>query len=115
MQGQINLFEWLSSQEKTGLDAISEPEMVEQIGAALGVEFKKDRLGDYRAKIGKTILSIQYDNYWPGINDGARFISTGIDRPKEGAGSPCDSIEEAIAWLKNQLERYEKNGKRGAA
>lgn len=71
MQGQINLFEWLSSQDKTDLDKISEVQMVQEIGAALGLKFSKsDFFGDWRAKIDKMTLCLEYSNYFEGINGG---------------------------------------------
>ncbi len=112
MQGQINLFEWLSSQEKTDLDKISEAQMVQEIGAALGLTFSKcDFFGDWRAKIGKMTLCLEYSNYFEGINGGRRFIGADTNTGTAGASRACDSINEAIEFFKIQIAKIPKRHK----
>lgn len=104
MNEQITLFQWLADQ--TDLDKISEPDMVEQIGAALGVKFtKNDFFGDYRVKIGKITLCLEYSTYF---DDGRRFIGADVETKSAGASSPCDSIEEAINFFKRTIPKFKK-------
>lgn len=99
--GQMSIFDLLPAES---LENIPEEEMVRQIGNALGVNFVKDQiLGDYRAKIGQSVLSLHYSYYRGCFND-AKFISCGVDDKKNNCGScaPRDSIQEAIEWFERR-------------
>ena len=96
--GQMSLFD-LVPQES--LETIPEEVMVERIGAAIGVKFIKDKFfGDYRAKVGQSILSLEYDRF-NGCFNNEKFIGCGIDDKKNhcGAGAPISSIPEAVEWF----------------
>lgn len=113
MNEQITIFQWLENQ--TDLDKISEAQMVQEIGAALGLTFSKcDFFGDWRAKIGKMTLCLEYSNYFEGINGGRRFIGADAETGTAGASSPCDSIDEAIEFFKRQIAKIPKQRKRVA-
>lgn len=99
--GQMSIFDLIPAES---LEKIPEEEMVRQIGNALGVRFVKDNyLGDYRAKIGQSVLSLHY-SYYHGCFNNAKFISCGIDDKKNhcGSGAPRDSIQEAIEWFERR-------------
>lgn len=99
--GQMSIFDLLPAES---LENIPEEEMVIQIGNALGVTFVKDKhLGDYRAKVGQSVLSVEY-SYYDGCFNDAKFISCGVDDKKNhcGSGAPRDSIKEAIEWFERR-------------
>ena len=99
--GQMSIFDLLPAES---LENIPEEEMVIQIGNALGVNFVKDQiLGDYRAKIGQSVLSLHYSYYQGCFND-EKFISCGVYDKKNncGSGAPRDSIQEAIEWFERR-------------
>jgi hypothetical protein len=104
MDGQMTIWDFMTEQP---LESIPEEEMVRQIGSALGVNFVYDpHFGNYRAKVGKSTLRVEYDHY-DGCFDDALFIGCDFDSGpphSSGAGAPCDSIREAIKWF----EKYRK-------
>ena len=102
--GQMSLFD-LMPQES--LETIPEEVMVERIGAAIGVKFTKDKFfDDYRAKVGRSVLSVEYQRYNTlDERNGQRFIGCEVQERNCGAGSPCDSIQESINWF---MERKRK-------
>jgi hypothetical protein len=96
------------------LETIPEEDAVRQIGDAIGVDFQPDAiLGGYRAKVGKCILTCEYDRYstscYSDELDGDLFISTGFDGKDQygrmfGAAAPRDSIQEAIDWFRDRMK-----------
>ena len=92
------------------LDDIPEAEMVKRVGDAIGVVFTLSRFGDYRAKVGKSILDIQYQKYNTfDENNGKRFIGCGFTSGNSGASAPVDSIEDAIEWFEHyRREQWEQ-------
>ena len=102
--GQLSLFDLLPEES---LDDIPEEEMAKRIGDAIGVKFIYDSFfNDYRAKVGHSILMVEYSNYIGCYND-ARFIGCGIDDKKNhcGASAPIDSIAEAIQWFERRRNK----------
>ena len=101
MTGQMTIWDLIPR----SLEEISEEEMVQRVGDALGVKFVWDKFfEDYRAKVGKSTLMIHYSHY-NGVYNNALFISCGIDSGpphSTGAGAPRDSIEEAIEWFERR-------------
>lgn len=113
MLGQMTIFDFLEAPGE--LDTIPEEDMVEQIGAAIGAAFTYNSFFDeYQAKIGKITLTLEYNNYFEEVDNGARFISCGIGTQHEGTGSPCDSISDAIEFFRTHLRKYEKERKEKA-
>ena len=96
---QLTIFDWIPEQNE--LDDIPEETMVERIGAAIGVKFKKDgKFRDWEAKIGKITISLQYEYYAEGVFDGKKHIGVDVNATHDGCGSTCDSIGEAIDYLR---------------
>lgn len=86
------------------LEDIPEDEMVRRVGDAIGVKFTySDFFDDYRVKVGKWTLSIEYSHY--SFGDEALFIGVGIDSSKGGCGCPSDSIDEAVQFFLQKKER----------
>ena len=100
---QMTIYDFLTPDEDYNLYDLPEDEMVRIISDATGLDFKyKDGLWGYIAKVGKVQYELKYSNYKQ-INNHARFISCGYGNNKEGAGSPCNSVKEAIAFFKKYL------------
>ena len=95
--GQISIFDFINVE----LEELPEEDMVARIGSAIGVVFQKDKFfDDYRAKVGRSVLSVEYQRYDTlDEKNGMRFIGCGVQERNCGAGSPCDSVQEAIAWF----------------
>ena len=102
--GQMTIWDFL---KEDSLETLSEEDMARQVGAALGVVFKKDPFfGDYRAKVGKAILCVEYsrfsvDGVESEFKKGDRFIGCDIKNGTSGAGAPCLSVQEAVEWFEN--------------
>lgn len=96
--GQMSLFD-LMFQES--LETIPEEVMAERIGTAIGVKFVKDKFfGDYRAKVGRSVLSVEYQRYNTlDEKNGRRFIGCDVQDGNCGACSPCDSVQESVEWF----------------
>lgn len=99
-EGQMTIFDFLPEEE---LDDIPEQDMVERIGAALGIkfEYKDEFWGWYYKQKGKT-LRLQYSNY--AFGDERRFISVSAEFKNGGSSGPMDSIEEAINFARSSAE-----------
>lgn len=115
MDGQMSIFDILpiGNTEAICIDATPEDEMVKLIGYALGIVFKYNgHLEQYEHVQRKLKLTVQYSNYDLEDNHD-RFISCGWDNSKthSGGGRPCDSMEEAVKYLrtvmKNEREKNE--------
>lgn len=107
LPGQMNIFDFLTPLE-IPLDDLPEDEMVKMIAEATGLDFKYiDDFWGWQFKKQNVTFSVHYSNY--NMTDStARFISTGFDTLKQGVGSPCDSIEEAIRFFKRALFRLDE-------
>ena len=106
MTGQMTIWDFLPSES---LEDIPEEEMVQRIGNAIGVAFTwNDFFKEYRTKVGKWTLSVEYSRYFVDDEDnegrGARFIGCDYQTNHCGKSAPCDSIEEAITWFLNNKE-----------
>lgn len=110
MTGQMTIWDFLHPSET--LEDIPEEEMVRRVGDAIGVRFAyNDFFGDYRVKVGKWTLSIEYSHY--SFGDGALFIGTSIDSTTGGCSSPRDSIDEAVEFfLRNKERTYGRREKK---
>lgn len=108
---QMTLFE-LEPIEDVDFNKTPEEEMVRIIGCAIGYDFKnKGWPWGWQAGDKKLTINVKYGNYKTlDERDGKRFISAGYDYHTKGqiggAGGPCDSIEEAIEFLKKGIERW---------
>lgn len=109
---QVTWFE-LEAEEKTDCDIndLSEPEMVDIVGCSAGLNFKyKNELFGYEAKTKHCTFTLKYSTYKYAGAYGKRHISAGYDYKKNGeiggAGRPCDSIQQAIDFMKRGIERW---------
>jgi len=102
---QLSIFDFIKPETTTrDLDLMTEADMVEAVKAATGINFVYcDPLWGYVAKIGKFKYDVHFSNY--SIDDHRRFISCGYGNNMGGAGSPCDSLEEAVQFFKTALSR----------
>lgn len=95
--GQMTIFDFLPEQD---LDDIPEEDMVEQIGAALGIKFKyEDDFWGWCYRQKKMSLRVHYSHY--SFGDHRKFISVSADCPMGGSSGPMDTIEEAIRFARS--------------
>lgn len=102
-EGQMDIFDFL----KTGEDweEMPEEEVVKTIGERVGVGFKWNAfLGQWEGKVGKVKLDVSFSHF-KGINDDRKFISSGWSVKNGGGGSPCESIDESVRFLRAAIER----------
>lgn len=99
---QMTIFDF--AKRPTDLDSLQEEEMVSIVGGAIGVEFvNKGDVWKWEARPNKKArLNIGYSNYTMRGNN-SRFISCGYEYGNGGAGSPCDTIDEAIEFFRRYL------------
>lgn len=115
MMGQMSIFDLM---DRIVLEDMSEEEMIAEVMRSTGLEFKlqeypgyKTTIHEYECKYKGAKFTCNYSKYF---DDGARFISCGYSRRKnyEGAGSPCDSIDEAVDFFKFYMQRVGDNNDR---
>ena len=108
--GQMTIFDFLKPTYQS-INSITEEEAAGYIGEALGLEFSHKTLGDFEyweAKKGPFKLGVKYDNFFPGINGGRRFIGCDIENKRIHAGgsAPLDTIDEAVAYFRKKMEEF---------
>lgn len=108
---QLSIFDFIEDPTTaTALDNMSEPDMVEAVKQATGIDFKyRDDLWGYVAKIKDIQYTVHFSNYTM-LDNNDRFISCGYGNNKGGAASPCDSLEEAVQFFKTALKRHTGKG-----
>ncbi len=115
MDGQMTIFDYLKA-KPVSFDDLPEPEMIRQITEMTGLNFvKADRAkwaeyDYYFAKDKGVEYECGYSNYL--IDDFRKFIDVGWSYKTSGGGSPCDSVDEAVATLKKYMVNVEKEKKR---
>ena len=111
--GQLTIFDLLPPEDDLNIPI---EEAARIIGSAIGVkmvwnDFFKEFQGKTKEKI---IICISYSRYL-GCNDERKFLGVDVNYKTAGAGSPCDSIPEAIEYIRKQIDRFrkeeEKDGK----
>lgn len=108
MERQITIADYLGEKE---LSAMSEKEMVNEVGERLGLSFQPHELGDYRAKYKRLVLTLELSTYY---GSDQVIILYGYDNKKElsGGGGPAENIDEAVHALQRIIEREAAYGKR---
>lgn len=115
IDGQLSIFDWMEdfdpakeAKQAAGLPEIgkiTEEEAARIISAMIGVKFVYNPLlEEYQAKVGKITLDMHYDHYDESVNDGKLMICVGCTGKRFGSGSPADSIDEAVEYLKSYIE-----------
>jgi hypothetical protein len=101
MERQITIADYLGEKE---LSAMSEEEMVNEVGERLGLSFQPHELGDYRAKYKGLVLTLELNTYY---GSDQVIILYGFDnkKNKSGGGGPAESIDEAVERLRLIMER----------
>lgn len=91
------------------IQALPESDMIRIISENTGIVFHKNGYAPeenytwYESKKGKSCISVHYSHYF---EDNRRFIAVDVLSDNEGAGSPTDSIEEAIQKVRQYARRY---------
>lgn len=116
MDGQMTIFDFLPPPEDD-LETLDEEVMVARIAERTGLIFKKqpsDRWLEhpsYEAKYKKATIDVEYSEYYTEDKQhGKRFIGVGYWDPKDkwGAGSPCDSLGEAVEKIQGYIRRIDE-------
>ena len=88
-------------------------EVVEYINKRLDVNFQKvDESPDgdkkyYEYKVRKGFrLKLSKGKFNPDINNGAYYIGVGYQMKSEGGSSPLDSVEEAIEYFEDEINKH---------
>ena len=107
MGEQISIFDIIESEEE--LDEIglpdfhylTEEQIVNIVADAIGIPFKRIDFG-YQAHYNNSVLDVHLSHYTCDDQEGEPFISCDFYNKKKhyGAGVPCDSLEDAIAFFK---------------
>lgn len=104
---QISMFELLERKEPD-FTGMTEAEIVNYIGEAVGLDFTPRPIGGYMCKVKYLEFHIQMSTYTCTDREGLPFI--GCDYWNRnihgGAGVPCDSLGEAIEFF-NHYKRQE--------
>lgn len=82
-------------------------ELAQVIGDALGVKLEEYE-GRARAQLGKLEISVGLSKYAPSVHNGEPHVSAWWEyrgNGYEGGGAPCDSIEEAVEFLRRAMLR----------
>lgn len=108
MDGQMSIWDFIKPKELS-LDDIPEAEMVRQISAATGLDFKYiDDFWGWQVKVKKVTFAVKYDNYRMEDNTD-RFIGADWQTTTQGSSVPCDSIPRAIKFFQAAIERMNKS------
>lgn len=112
--GQMTIFDYFSE-----LDSIPEEEMARQVGEAVGMVFKRvkadwfensENRGWYEARKSKhEKYELHYSTY---IGSNKRFIGAGWQYKTSGGGGPCDTIQEAIDYIKRGMVKAQQEKER---
>lgn len=116
MEGQISIFELLPPEERP-IEEMSSEDIARIIGQAIGLKFlPSEWFDEMRAKPYKnlefTVRKSFYSCDTVNNKKGDAFIGCGYSFGTSGAGSPVDSIEDAIKFFERALERA-KEGQHG--
>ena len=109
MSNQIDIFDLLTPDDIKSKDfrEMTIEEIADYLGEKLGVKFTyNETFGEYVAKVGKRTLEVHLSTYslFNDEKSGKPFISCGWSEAGAGGGSPCDSLEQAYAFLKRAKE-----------
>lgn len=97
--------------DQVALDELEEAELVRRMSQATGLTFTPARIQlegehtSYEAKKGKIVYDFGFEFY---MGSTQKYIGVGVNAPRWGAGSPCDSIEEAIEKMLAYMERAKR-------
>lgn len=102
---QMSIFDLLPPDQRA-LEDLTEKEMVEYVGNAVGIPFEyKDSLFGWQYTKGKVTFDIRFGKF--SDDKKKRFIHAGwTDRRNGygGCGVPCRSLEEAIDFFKKKVQ-----------
>ena len=109
IRGQMTIFDFLP--QTADFATMPEAEVMAVISERIGIRLLWDsHLEEWAAKVGKTKLTAEIGTY-KCTHDGTemiaghKFIGCGWGRSTSGGGSPCNSIDEAVEYLKAALKR----------
>lgn len=104
MDGQMNIFDCFDflTPEVIDLETCPIENIVEAVRQKTGLDFQyQDELFGFVATYKKVKFTLRFSRYW---QTEKHFISCGYGTHTGGAGSPCDSLEEAIRFFERGLK-----------
>ena len=111
---QLTIFDLMPSEPFEGKTL---EQIAAEISVLLGVvftpkiwEWHDHQTVEYIAKLGKK-CELQLDEGFYSTTDerdGQRFIGAGFSFGTSGGGCPCDSIDEAVKYLRKRKEEYDR-------
>ena len=102
-EGQLSLFDLLPTED---LETIPADTMAETIGTAIGVKLTwNDKFYEYAGKLNGAKNSVSYAYYAEVVCGGRKFVDCSVEMSHGGSGCPCDSIQEAIEFIKKVLPK----------
>lgn len=113
-ENQMTIFDYLEEEPAPDFKTMTDEAIAEYIGQKLGVRFQWSQIfeeytakvpGSYRGKRVNMMLSVHTSTYnlKDDAKNGQHFISCDISYNGGGAGSPCDSLEEAVRFFRKQI------------
>jgi len=112
--GQMTIFDYFSE-----LDSIPEEEMARQVGEAVGMVFKRVVAEWFEESEGRGWFETRksknekYDLYYSTyLGTNKRFIGAGWQYKTSAGGGPCDTIQEAIDFIKRGMVKAQQEKER---
>ena len=110
MQGQMTIFDFLP-QESDFCD-MPEDAVMDIISQRIGIRLTWDNhFEHYSARIGKVMINAKIEEYScthegsQTVIAGHKYIGAGWAMSTAGGGRPCDSIDDAVDYLKGAMKR----------
>ena len=107
MSEQMSIFDFIPIPEQS-LEDMTDYEIAREIEERTGLQFwLNTRFGNYyETKVRGVTFYIYLERYDLDDNKN-RFIGVGYDMPNgNGASAPCDSIAEAVSWIKRKTTDF---------
>lgn len=110
MNEQLTIFQVfdIGTDADPDLETLPEAEMVREIERATGLNFKlkpygyKQTHNEYSCKVGRGDCTICYSRF---IEDHKRFIDVDFRVKTSGWSGPCETLSQAIRYIKRGIER----------
>lgn len=116
---QLSIFDIIETEEAPKFPESDFSEIVDYINRELGLNFQRwdglektssddpEPSNYYEAKAKKGLrLSLSKGKFFPDVYGGAYYIGVGYDINHGGGGSPLDTVEEAIEYFRDKLDKY---------
>lgn len=110
---QLSIFDLIETEEAPQFPEADFAEIVDYLNYKLLINFEREKWATeyereaYSCKVNKQLrFTIARGRFDPDIDGGAEYISCGWQTSEAGGGSPLDTVDEAIAYFRDKLEKY---------